>query len=102
MQRIKRPFIGPLPSFLPRLTLSVLGLAGAVSVAAAASLGGPMELQDEGQFFIGGQPMPSTHPSNAAGFLPGQIMANQMFVHYRIPAAVNGAEAAHRAAQPAE
>lgn len=89
MLRIKRPFIGPLPSFLPSLTLSVLGLAAAVSVAAAASLGGPMELQDEGQFFIGGQPMPSTHPSNAAGFLPGQIMANQMFVHYRIPAAVN-------------
>ena len=54
MLRIKRPFIGPLlPSFLPNLTLSVLGLAAAVSVAAAASLGGPMELQDEGQFFIG-------------------------------------------------
>src|SRR5947208_4629436 len=84
MNSIRRSIIGPLALILP-----VAGLAAAVSVAAAASLGGPMELQDEGQFFIGGQPMPSTHPSNAAGFLPGQIMAKQMFVHYRIPAAVN-------------
>src|SRR5258705_1611002 len=84
MQRIHRS-----TSALFTVILPAVGLAAALSAAAAGTLGGPMELQDEGQFFIGGQPMPSSHPSNAAGFLPGQIMANQMFVHYRIPAAIN-------------
>jgi pimeloyl-ACP methyl ester carboxylesterase len=69
--------------------LPAAGLMAAISMAAAGTLGGPMELQDEGQFFIGGRIMPSTHPSNAPGFLPGQIMLSQMFVHYRIPATVS-------------
>jgi len=84
MQSNKRPIMDVLSAILP-----AAGMLSAVSLAAAASLGGPMELQDEGQFFIAGQSLPSTHPSNAPGFLPGQIMASQMFVHYRIPASVN-------------
>src|SRR5499427_5487734 len=64
-------------------------LALGVSAATAASLGGPMELRDEGSFFIGGQVARSSHPSNAAGFAAGQIMTDQMYVHYRIPKTIS-------------
>jgi hypothetical protein len=60
-----------------------------VFAATAASLGGPMELQDEGTFFIGGQIARSSHPSNAVGFAAGQIMTDQMYVHYRIPKTIS-------------
>jgi pimeloyl-ACP methyl ester carboxylesterase len=70
------------------LTVAAASLAG--SPATAGSLGGPLELQDEGSFFVGGQPLQSGHPSNAAGATPGQIMTGQMYVQYRIPKTVNG------------
>jgi pimeloyl-ACP methyl ester carboxylesterase len=68
----------------------VLSAIAAATPAVAGTLGGPLELQDEGSFFIGGQMAPSSHPSNAAGSVPGQIMINQMYVQYRIPKQVGG------------
>ena len=71
------------------VVIGAASLALGVSAATAASLGGPMELQDEGSFFIGGQVARSSHPSNAVGFAAGQIMTNQMYVHYRIPKTIS-------------
>src|SRR5215467_13709323 len=71
------------------VAIGAASLVLGVSAATAASLGGPMELQDEGSFFIGGQVARSSHPSNAVGFAAGQIMTNQMYVHYRIPKTIN-------------
>ena len=53
----------------------------------AGSLGGPLQLQDEGSFFVNGQQAASTHPGTAAGGIsqPGTITVNQMYVQYRIP-----------------
>ena len=72
------------------LASSVLALG--CSGVLAGSLGGPLELQDEGVFFIGGQAttsnyseVPATGPAK-----PGQIMVNQMYVQYRIPKTVGG------------
>ena len=61
-------------------------------IAMAASLGGPLELQDEGSFFVNGQLAASTHPGTAAGGIsqPGTITVNQMYVQYRIPQTVRG------------
>ncbi len=70
--------------------LAAAGLAATMMAAAAGTLGGPLELQDEGSFFIGGQMTRSSHPSNAAGAAPGQIMINQMYVQFRIPKQVSG------------
>src|SRR5258707_9726798 len=60
--------------------------------AMAGSLGGPLELQDEGSFFVNGQLTQSTHPGTAVGGIsqPGTITVNQMYVQYRIPKAVSG------------
>src|SRR5436305_521968 len=57
--------------------------------ANAGSLGGPLELQDEGSFFVGGHSLRSEHPSNAAGATAGDIMTGQMYVQYRIPKTVS-------------
>ena len=58
----------------------------------AGSLGGPLELQDEGSFFVNGQLTQSTHPGTAVGGIsqPGTITVNQMYVQYRIPKTVSG------------
>src|SRR5262249_60503351 len=55
--------------------------------AMAGSLGGPLEVQDEGSFFVHGQPTQATHPRTAVGGIsqPGTITVNQMHVQYRIP-----------------
>jgi pimeloyl-ACP methyl ester carboxylesterase len=71
-------------------TLPGAWLAATMTIAAGGSLGGPLELQDAGSFFVGGQAVRSTHPSNAAGAGPGQIMINQMYVQYKIPKTVSG------------
>src|SRR5262252_6706814 len=44
-----------------RIAAAALLLATGGS-AMAGSLGGPLELQDEGSFFVNGQPTQSTHP----------------------------------------
>ena len=70
------------------MTLLAAGLtAGVITAAAAGSLGGPLELQDEGVFFVNGQAaataFPDSPPIGAAP--PGQVMIDQMYVQYRIP-----------------
>ena len=64
----------------------------AASAANAGSLGGPLELADEGSFFAGGQAVRSEHPGTpgVGGGGPGQIMIHQMYVQYRIPRTVTG------------
>jgi pimeloyl-ACP methyl ester carboxylesterase len=69
-------------------SLATTALTATLSLAAAGSLGGPLELQDEGSFFVGGQPLRTNHPSTATGAAPGQIMTGQMYVQYRIPKTV--------------
>ena len=61
-------------------------------IAMAGSLGGPLQLQDEGSFFVNGQQTASTHPGTAVGGIsqPGTITVNQMYVQYRIPQKVRG------------
>src|SRR5215831_12023416 len=74
-----------------RIAAAALLLATGGS-AVAGSLGGPLELQDEGSFFVNGQPTQSTHPGTAVGGIsqPGTITVNQMYVQYRIPKTVSG------------
>ena len=62
--------------------------------AAQSSLGGKLELEDEGSFFVNGQegvvrtiPAPLSPPGQPPA---GNIMVNQMYVHYRIPAGRKG------------
>lgn len=55
----------------------------------AASIGGKLELEDYGSFFVNGRTLKSNHPgaslvTGPAG--PGNIIVNQMYVQYRIPA----------------
>src|SRR5207342_3840009 len=60
--------------------------------AMAASLGGPLELADEGSFFVNGVTTTSSHPGTPAvgPSVPGTITVNQMYVQYRIPKTVSG------------
>jgi pimeloyl-ACP methyl ester carboxylesterase len=58
------------------------------------TLGGKLELADEGSFFVNGKSVKSNYPGASAATGPadpGNIIVNQMYVHYRIPAAVKGA-----------
>jgi pimeloyl-ACP methyl ester carboxylesterase len=66
----------------------LLGVIGAVSTSWAASLGGPLNLADEGSFFVGGRSAVSRFPgvSPAGPVPPGTVTVDQMYVHYRIPA----------------
>lgn len=79
-----------------RLVLCLLPavFSGASAVPTqAASLGGPLTLEDEGSFFVNGQSAMSSFPgaSLATGpAAPGNITVNQMYVHYRIPPARKG------------
>ena len=75
---------------MPLLTAGLI--AGMITGAAAGSLGGPLELQDEGVFFVNGQIATTDFPgSQATGAIqPGQIMIDQMYVQYRIPKAISG------------
>ena len=72
------------------LAFGMLPVSG--GIAMAGSLGGPLQLQDEGSFFVNGQQTASTHPGTAAGGIsqPGTITVNQMYVQYRIPQEVRG------------
>jgi hypothetical protein len=71
--------------------LLLIGLAG--GAAAQSSLGGKLELEDEGGFFVNAKKVSSAYPgaSLATGpAAPGNITINQMYVHYRIPAGTKG------------
>lgn len=62
--------------------------AAAALPALCGSLGGPLNLADEGVFFVGGRAVVSSHPgiSPAGPVPPGHVTVDQMYVHYRIPA----------------
>ena len=75
------------------MKLSISHLAGALlavafaSGGAAATLGGPLRLADEGSFFVGGRTIETPHAGTSpAGVVPpGRIVVDQMYVQYRIP-----------------
>ena len=71
-------------------SVGVVLLAGSATSerASANSLGGPLNLADEGTFFVGGTSLVSANPgaSPAGPSRPGTVTVNQMYVHYRIPA----------------
>ena len=65
----------------------------ATATANAATLGGPLTLEDEGSFFVNGKVVTSNYPGASlvtGPAAPGRITVNQMYVHYRIPAARKG------------
>jgi pimeloyl-ACP methyl ester carboxylesterase len=70
--------------------VSVLLATG--GTAMAGSLGGPLELQDDGSFFVNGRTTTSSHPGTSAFSAPqpGTITVAQMYVQYRIPRTVSG------------
>ena len=80
------------PASTPGVALLAALFLGTGSIAMAGSLGGPLELADEGSFFVGGQPATSSHPGTPAvgAAQPGQITIKQMYVQYRIPKTVSG------------
>ncbi|HEY4405948.1 MAG TPA: hypothetical protein VGN55_14980 [Xanthobacteraceae bacterium] len=67
-------------------------LAGLSAAATAGSLGGPMELQDEGVFFVNAQTTRTEFPDTPAtgAATPGEITIDQMYVQYRIPKTIAG------------
>jgi len=71
------------------LMLAALLASGGTGMA--GSLGGPLELQDEGSFFVNGEPTHSSHPGTSVGGVaqPGTITVKQMYVQYRIPKSVS-------------
>jgi pimeloyl-ACP methyl ester carboxylesterase len=77
-----------------RVLISIVSAALWVAAPAyAATLGGPLTLEDEGSFFVNGQSVTSRYPGASAATgpaAPGNIVVNQMYVHYRIPAAKKG------------
>ena len=77
-----------------RYAILTIGFAAVIAVPAiAGSLGGPLELADEGTFFVGGRSIFSDHPgdpgSRVGGAGSGHIIIDQMYVHYRIPKVVS-------------
>ncbi|HKA70940.1 MAG TPA: hypothetical protein VKE26_03995 [Xanthobacteraceae bacterium] len=75
-----------------RLSLPLPLLLASIATAAAGSLGGPLELQDFGSFFIGGRTVTSSHLGTgpAGPTPPGEIMTGQMYVQYLIPRIIRG------------
>jgi pimeloyl-ACP methyl ester carboxylesterase len=71
--------------------LAALSLCSATAMA--ATLGGKLELDDEGSFFVNGQSVRSEYPGaslRTGPAPPGDIVVNQMYVHYRIPSRRTG------------
>lgn len=71
----------------------IMGLLMAFATTAqAGSLGGPLELQDDGSFFVNGRTAASSHPGAPPGGqdAPGTITVGQMYVQYRIPRTISG------------
>jgi pimeloyl-ACP methyl ester carboxylesterase len=73
-------------------SLSFAAMTLAASPTFAGSLGGPLELQDEGSFFVGGKVVTSNFPDAPATGTPpvGQVTIDQMYVQYRIPKTISG------------
>src|SRR4029453_283651 len=76
---------------LSAATLLMIGLSGAAG--AQSSLGGKLELEDEGGFFVNAKKVASAYPGASLATGPaaaGNIVVNQMYVHYRVPAGPKG------------
>jgi pimeloyl-ACP methyl ester carboxylesterase len=74
-----------------RVALIAAGLVcGSIATALAGSLGGPLELQDEGVFYINGHVTQTNFSGPAGAEGAGQIMTDQMYVQYRIPKTISG------------
>ena len=75
-----------------RFAAMVTAFLGASTPALAGSLGGPLELADEGSFYVGGQAIRSAFPGEpiVGGAGAGLVTVNQMYVHYLIPKTVSG------------
>jgi pimeloyl-ACP methyl ester carboxylesterase len=80
------------PNLYPvRASLMAAGLVcGSIASATAGSLGGPLELQDEGVFYVNGHVTETSFSGQAGAEGPGEIMTDQMYVQYRIPKTVSG------------
>jgi pimeloyl-ACP methyl ester carboxylesterase len=64
---------------------------GMTAAAGAGSLGGPLELQDEGVFYINAHTVNTNFPDSASNTpAAGEITIDQMYVQYRIPKIVSG------------
>jgi pimeloyl-ACP methyl ester carboxylesterase len=76
------------------LTATLLATSVSVVLAGAAfagSLGGPLELQDEGVFYVNAHTAHTNFPDSAsASPAAGEITVDQMYVQYRIPKTVSG------------
>jgi pimeloyl-ACP methyl ester carboxylesterase len=58
--------------------------------AVAGSLGGPLELQDEGVFYVNAHTTKTSFPDSASATpAPGEITIDQMYVQYRIPKTIS-------------
>src|SRR5262245_59275854 len=71
--------------------LLLIGLAG--DAGAQSSLGGKLELEDEGGFFVNARKVSSAYPGASLATGPaaaGNITVDQMYVHYRVPAGPKG------------
>jgi pimeloyl-ACP methyl ester carboxylesterase len=90
--RVVDRMIGRKRSDMAGLCAAPALLLTAISAATAGSLGGLLELQDEGSFFVGGQRITSAHlGSGPAGPTPpGEVMVGQMYVQFRIPKTIGG------------
>ena len=74
-----------------RAALIAAGLVcGSTTTGLAGSLGGPLELQDEGVFYINGHVTQTNFSGPAGAEGAGQIMTDQMYVQYRIPRTISG------------
>jgi pimeloyl-ACP methyl ester carboxylesterase len=76
-------------SSYPSAAASIVAASCALAAPAfASSLGGPLNLADEGGFFVNGAAIQSAYPGASARTGPapaGRMTVNQMYVHYRIP-----------------
>ncbi len=76
-----------LPKVLQRFIIAALLLTTGTGMA--ASIGGKLELEDYGSFFVNGRSYKTNHPGSSlvtGRAPPGSITINQMYVQYRIPA----------------
>jgi hypothetical protein len=86
------PIIARESRYARKLSLSFALVLATITTASAGSLGGPLELQDFGSFFVGGRVTEASHPGpGPAGPVPaGHIRTGQMYVQYFIPKTVTG------------
>jgi pimeloyl-ACP methyl ester carboxylesterase len=73
--------------------MKVLAMMFLVLLAGCAATGGKLVLDDEGSFFVNGRSQRSAYPGASlvtGPTPPGDLMVNQMYVQYRIPASRKG------------